>query len=207
MHCRKLILNISDAKSVSSKGDDIHLEIGPTHLDDLKRLSFSSSFSIDKNKKINTWQNILENGYYCKFSSSRRDSKYVTHGIHQYKGKFYPQLVKSLFNIAKLKEGAKVLDPFCGSGTVMLEAYLNGFEGYGCDLNPLAVEIAKSKIGVLNIEPANFKSLIEDFISRLDQTDRHNRCFDLNYFSAECRMEVLRWSKTHIRSFVFILMR
>jgi tRNA G10 N-methylase Trm11 len=87
----------------------------------------------------------LENGYYCKFSSFRRDSKYVTHGIHQYKGKFYPQLVKSLFNIAKLKESVKVLDPFCGSGTVMLEAYLNGFEGYGCDLDPLAVELQNQR--------------------------------------------------------------
>jgi SAM-dependent methyltransferase len=171
-------------------GENLDLEIDPIYLDDLKRLSFSSSFLISNDKKINTWQGLLENGHSHEFSSSRRHSKYVTHGIHQYKGKFYPQLVKSIFNISQLKEGAKVLDPFCGSGTVILEAYLNGLEGYGCDFNPLAIEITKSKIGILNIDPADLKALVKNFIFQIDHGQKG---FDINYFNIECRLEVLRW--------------
>jgi DNA modification methylase len=38
-----------------------------------------------------------------------------------------------------------VLDPFCGSGTVLVEATLAGFRGVGTDLNPLAVRLARCK--------------------------------------------------------------
>ena len=38
-----------------------------------------------------------------------------------------------------------VLDPFCGSGTVLLEAILSGHNSIGCDANPLARIIAKVK--------------------------------------------------------------
>ncbi|NTU50251.1 MAG: site-specific DNA-methyltransferase [Desulfobulbaceae bacterium] len=63
-----------------------------------------------------TWQAILENGM-ASNPGARKDPKYVTHGIHPYKGKFYPQLAKGLINLAKLPHGSRILDPFCGSGT------------------------------------------------------------------------------------------
>ena len=99
-----------------------------------------------------TWQTALENGaapagVYAK----RKDPKYVTHGLHPFKGKFYPQIAKSLLNISGARLGDRVLDPFCGSGTTLLEGMLNGFATYGCDLNPLAAKIARAKTAVLTI--------------------------------------------------------
>ena len=85
--------------------------------------------------------------------SLRKNSKYVTHGIHLYKGKFYPQLVKSLLNISHVKKNSIFLDPYCGSGTSMLEGYLNGIKSFGCDLNPLAVLISQTKLSVLQVSP------------------------------------------------------
>ncbi len=83
-----------------------------------------------------TWHAILENGF-ARQPSARKDPQYVTHGLHPYKGKFYPQLAKGLMNVCALRAGARVFDPFCGSGTTLLEGYLNGQRTLGCDINPL----------------------------------------------------------------------
>jgi hypothetical protein len=42
-------------------------------------------------------------------------------------------------------EGATVLDPFCGSGTVLVESMIAGRRAVGTDLNPLAVRLAELK--------------------------------------------------------------
>src|SRR5262249_53120887 len=43
------------------------------------------------------------------------------------------------------REGATVLDPFCGSGTVLVEARLAGRRAIGVDINPLAIQLARRK--------------------------------------------------------------
>ncbi len=78
---------------------------------------------------------------------------YLTHGLHSYKGKFFPQVVRSLLNSAGLAGPAAVVDPFVGSGTTSLEASLMGFCGHGIDRNPLAVLIARTKSSALALEP------------------------------------------------------
>jgi DNA modification methylase len=84
--------------------------------------------------------------------------------LHAYKGKFYPQLARALTNIAHIKWGQSVLDPFCGSGTVLLEGYLNGIHSYGFDINPLALKIAKSKTAILSVDPFLSEKLLLKFI-------------------------------------------
>ncbi|MDL1888806.1 site-specific DNA-methyltransferase [Nitrospirales bacterium NOB] len=115
----------------------------------LNRLTFSSGYATEDGLKERTWQKLLENG--DNDAPKRKEPKYVTHGIHAYKGKFYPQLAKSLLNVADIEPGAVILDPFSGSGTVLLESYLNGFYAHGCDMNPLAVKIAKAKTEIITL--------------------------------------------------------
>lgn len=66
------------------------------------------------------------------------------HGFHTYPARMHPvtaaRLVRSLS-----AEGATVLDPFCGSGTVLVEARIAGRRALGTDLNPLAVKLAALK--------------------------------------------------------------
>jgi len=45
----------------------------------------------------------------------------------------------------KRNEDSIVLDPFCGTGTVMVEAMHNGWNSIGVDINPVAALIAKVK--------------------------------------------------------------
>src|ERR1035437_1577884 len=48
---------------------------------------------------------------------NRRCLRYASHGLHEYRGKFFPQLVLALLNIGDVRPNGVVADPFCGSGT------------------------------------------------------------------------------------------
>ncbi|MBC0923204.1 DNA methyltransferase [Escherichia coli] len=59
-----------------------------------------------------------------------------------WRGQFSPQLIEYL--LAKhCKKGDLILDPFCGSGTVLREAARGEFSALGMDVNPAAVCLAK----------------------------------------------------------------
>jgi len=86
------------------------------------------------------------------YHRSRR-LRYGPHGIHEYRGKFFPQLVKSLINIAALKPGDIVIDPMCGSGTTNCEARSMGMRTLGLDMNPLSLRITQAKTDILDLKP------------------------------------------------------
>lgn len=79
--------------------------------------------------------------------------RYGPHGIHEYRGKFFPQLVKALINIAGVRN-ATVFDPMCGSGTTLVEAICSGNRAIGLDMNPLSVFISRAKCEALRVTSA-----------------------------------------------------
>jgi DNA modification methylase len=83
---------------------------------------------------------------------NRRCLRYGTHGIHEYRGKFFPQLVRSLINISGMRPGGIVSDPMVGSGTTAVEARLFGCVGLGLDMNPLSIFIARTKCELLEAD-------------------------------------------------------
>lgn len=85
---------------------------------------------------------------------NRRCLRYATHGLHEYRGKFFPQLVRALMNMAQVPKDGIVLDPMCGSGTTLVEACLSGRAAYGLDMNPLSVFIADVKCQALGLDAA-----------------------------------------------------
>jgi len=157
----------------------------------IKRATFFHRFSLNNSKVERTWQAILENGY-AGTESFRKDPKYVTHGIHDYKGKFYPQLAKSLLNIGCSKDNAIVFDPFCGSGTTLLEGYLNGLRAVGCDLNPLAAKIARAKVGILSIDSKLIQESSEYILKQLVDY-KENSAKDFDQFDETCMEELMNW--------------
>ena len=67
-----------------------------------------------------------------------------THAIHTYPARMHPATARAAIElIARAK--SVVLDPFCGSGTTMVEARRIGAHAIGVDANPLAVLIARAK--------------------------------------------------------------
>ncbi len=72
------------------------------------------------------------------------------HGIHTYPAMMLPQIAKKL--IEKYGRDKKtILDPFCDSGTVLVEGILSGKNAFRYDINPLAILISKVRITSLNV--------------------------------------------------------
>lgn len=67
------------------------------------------------------------------------------HGIHPYPAKFIPQIPRQLLQLIGPRPPAVVFDPFCGSGTTLVEAQLAGYRTIGVDLNPIATLISRVK--------------------------------------------------------------
>jgi len=66
------------------------------------------------------------------------------HGFHSYPARLHPETARRLIEAFSPPKG-RVLDPFCGSGTVLVEARQLGRQAFGIDANPLAVELATLK--------------------------------------------------------------
>ncbi len=81
---------------------------------------------------------------------NRRCLRYGTHGVHEYRGKFFPQLVRSLINISGTQPGSIVADPMSGSGTTVVESILANCVGRGLDMNPLSVFMGNAKAKLLS---------------------------------------------------------
>ena len=62
----------------------------------------------------------------------RERTKHV-HRLHPYLGKFIPQLVEALLG-RYLQPGGRVLDPFAGSGTTLVQALESGLDATGVDV-------------------------------------------------------------------------
>lgn len=160
----------------------------PLPEDDLLRLAFFHKIEIVKDevqRELLTFQAIMENSAKIVRNAKRpgdvqhltksinvtmngrKESRYITHGAHDYKGKFYPQLVKSLMTYLGARERSVVFDPFMGCGTTILECYLNNMMGVGVDLNPLAHMISVGKVGCLDLNPQEVVDSTEQLIKRL----------------------------------------
>lgn len=74
----------------------------------------------------------------------KQNTKYSTHGLHAYPAMMIPQIAERLIR-ENIGNGKTILDPFCGSGTVLVESMKIGKKSYGVDINPLAILISKAK--------------------------------------------------------------
>lgn len=85
-----------------------------------------------------------------------RDVNTYTHGFHKYPAKFIPQIPR--WAIVKYLNGNKnknILDPFCGSGTTLVEGVIAGYNVIGIDIDPLSAMISKVKTTRVNEKDLN----------------------------------------------------
>ena len=65
-------------------------------------------------------------------------------------GMLPPKLARIMVNLAQLKKGAIILDPFCGSGTILQEALLLGHDNLiASDKNPKAINDTQNNLNWL----------------------------------------------------------
>lgn len=90
---------------------------------------------------------------YSDFSWDFRNenTKRFTHCYHIYPAMMIPQVAERI--VSKYGNNARLLfDPYCGTGTSLVEANALGIEAIGTDLNPLARLIAQTKTAVIDIQ-------------------------------------------------------
>ena len=83
---------------------------------------------------------------------------------------FPPHLVRTYLQDFGLQPGQVVLDPFCGTGTTLIEAKLNGINSVGLEANPFA-QFASSVKTDWDVDPdaliANAQEVAHDALQRL----------------------------------------
>ena len=82
-------------------------------------------------------------------------------GIHPYPAKFIGDIPRAFIESLEIPTGTAVFDPFCGSGTTLVEAQRAGHVSVGIDLNPIACLLATVKTATL---PNNFEKAVTDVI-------------------------------------------
>ncbi|NUM80439.1 DNA methyltransferase [bacterium] len=92
----------------------------------------------------------------------KANTKEYTHCFHSYPAMMIPQVARRL--IENFGKKANVLfDPYCGTGTSLVEANLAGINALGTDINPLARLIASAKITKIDVQVLDL--FLQDFIN------------------------------------------
>lgn len=99
---------------------------------------------------------------------SYKNNTYGSHNFHAYPAKFVPQIPKELM-LRYSSVGDTIYDPFCGSGTTLVEAKSLSRHSIGTDVNPLACLISKVKITPITQEDIE---QIHKTICAIDSTER-----------------------------------
>jgi DNA modification methylase len=107
--------------------------------------------------------NLLNLNWKERDLPERIRTKHV-HRLHPYLGKFIPQLVE-IFLRKYFKSGQTILDPFCGSGTTLVQANELGINSIGYDISAFNVLLSKAKTHKYDIDLVKFE--IHDALSKI----------------------------------------
>ena len=145
----------------------------------INKQSFKTSGVITKRKK--NFVKEPELSYEIKFKArtnktideswdfKKSNTKEYTHCFHSYPAMMIPQVARRI--IESYGSKSKILfDPYCGTGTSLVEANLKGINAIGTDINPLARLIAFAKTTKIDIQVLDL--FLQDF---------NNYLFSINF--------------------------
>lgn len=214
---KREVLNLGKIAKFIEKEDSV--EVGYSQMNGTKpeHLVYYSAYSNGKTPMQPTQQSLLEK---VAAKGNRQATRYSVHGLHEYKGKFNPQIVRGILNTLGFHNGERVLDPFCGSGTTLVECALEGRDAHGTDINPLAAFLANTKVQTLSLSPTEIDRSFERFLDlvnhskpitteepRSDRNDYLEKWFLPEFLTTieSCRIAALR-ENTKCKNLMMVLL-
>jgi DNA modification methylase len=119
----------------------------------------------------------------------RERTKHV-HRLHPYLGKFVPQLVEALLE-RYVRPGGRVLDPFAGSGTTLVQALESGYDAVGVDVAAFNVLLAGVKTRAYDLE--RLEAEIGAARDGLGRSRARPRGYVREWFAPEAAAELLHF--------------
>jgi DNA modification methylase len=118
------------------------------------------------------------------------------HGIYPYRGKISSIDAERI--ISQLPKTGRLLDPFCGSGTILYEGAKAGLEVVGLDMNPIAVTLAEGKLSI----PNKLKSALDEAEALISIAKRDRKLHNLpveaqKYFHFNSANQIASLSSTY----------
>ena len=121
----------------------------------------------------------------------RERTKHV-HRLHPYLGKFVPQLVEALLE-RYVRPGGRVLDPFAGSGTTLVQSLESGYDAVGVDVaafNCLLMRVKTARYDVFRLEKE-----LRDADSRRGRSRRRPRGYLADWYAPVAAAELLHFER------------
>jgi DNA modification methylase len=138
---------------------------------------------------------------FAEYSEAER-TKHV-HRLHPYKGKFIPQLVEYFLDDhtdefkkeVYFQKGDLVLDPFCGSGTTLVQANELGLHAVGVDISEFNVLLSNVKVRKHNLVLIAQK--IKDLTAKLKRLQKNE---PTSAFDEELQEKLKAFNEKHFPS-------
>ena len=131
-------------------------------------------------KKFN--QLTLESEDHWDYRGNNKSERDYVHGFCTYPAMMVPKMQREILQVCLEQSESKhlkLLDPFAGSGTILVEGMLQGLDIVGIDINPLAILLCKVKTTI--IDPKVLEKHTKDIVTKIEQLKKsqtENYSFD-----------------------------
>jgi DNA modification methylase len=119
----------------------------------------------------------------------RERTKHV-HRLHPYLGKFVPQLVEALLD-RYVRPGGRVLDPFAGSGTTLVQCLESGYDAVGVDI--AAFNCLLTRVKTAEYDHVRLASDLRAALSRRGRSSRRPTGYVRDWFAPDAAAELLHF--------------
>jgi DNA modification methylase len=121
-------------------------------------------------------------------SNAVQKADFPIHTWYRFVLSFPPHLVRQYIDRFALKENDLLLDPFCGTGTTLVEAKKQQIPSVGCDAHPLAVLVTRVKTN-WSIDAALLKEILKSILRKAEKSGERHGLHSLSLTPAMLREE------------------
>jgi hypothetical protein len=113
-------------------------------------------------------------------SNTLQQDDFPVHGWYRFVLSYPPHLVRRYLQEFESGEKDLIFDPFCGTGTTLVEAKKCGIPSVGCDAHPIAALVSRVKTN-WSIDARKLRKTLQGILARACEIERRNRIQSLSF--------------------------